>query len=336
MAAHIRALDARHYDFAGVRVRLESDSAAALEALQRDFSLFAAPFAPEALAWRLDLRRGTAVRRPGPGRPWAAWSEGTTRRVVYDDGATAWFDRARGLGAAASEDPLRLQETAHLAILAAVGEELDRRGLHRVHALGFERGGGAGLLLLPSGGGKSELALSLLMSRRARLLSEDTPLLDASGTVRPFPVRLSFRAGADLTGVPAERVRAYRRRRWGERRLVDADYFKDRVSGPVPLRWILIGEKADGRAARVRAASRADALAALGSALVVGVGVPQMAEWRLRLDASCAAGLVRACVSRLATACAAAARARTHRFRLSRSPAESAAALDAWLTSEGA
>jgi hypothetical protein len=323
-----------HFDFEGVRVRVESDSAAAVESLRRDFSRFVAPASGDAMVWRLQSRRADVRRATKSGRPWTAWSAGAVRHVAYDDGAYGFRDADRGYGELFSDEPVRLQEIAHLAILSAVGEELDSRGLHRVHALGFTYDDGAGLILLPSGGGKSELALELLARGDFGLLSEDTPLIDASATVSPFPVRLSFRAGADLGLIPPERVRAYRRRRYGERRLVDADYFESRLAGPAPLRWIFIGEKSERDGGpQLRPANKAAASAALIEALVVGVGVPQMAEWRLRPEFSCAAGLLQAGASRLHAAFVALAAAETERFRLAPAATASADALERWLKS---
>src|SRR5262249_10881386 len=119
---------------------------------------------------------------------------GRKRHCLYRDGTRLesgrrpgreWFritgDRAEGI-----------RETAWEAILSALGEALDRRGVHRVHALGVECGGYAGLVVLPSGGGKSTLACLLSLTQGpVRILSEETPLL-RNGWVYPFPLRLGL------------------------------------------------------------------------------------------------------------------------------------------------
>lgn len=325
------SLHTHHFDFAGARVRVESDSEQSADALRRDFSGFIAPPSGDALVWRVNLSRSQIARAPKKGRPWTAWSSAHIRHVAYDDGAYGYLDRDRSFGEIFCEDPVRLQEVSHLAVLSAVGEDLDRRGLHRVHALGFEKDGAAGLILLPSGGGKSELTLELLSRGTVNLLSEDTPLIDAATTVAPFPVRLSFRPSADLSAIPPHFIRPYKRRLFGERRLVDISHFSDALADPAPLRWIFIGQKSVAAPAELKPASRLEAMAALFEALVVGVGVPQMAEWRLRPDFNCAAGLAHACASRLHAAGAAAASAQAVRFRLAPTASESATALERWL-----
>lgn len=301
--------------------------------MRRDFSWFAvSDEGSEDVSWTLSLNPSP----PGPARGWRwrdfrAWDEGRLRRVVYDDGACASYDFASGRGEVSCAERVRLHELGHLAVLATVGERLDALALHRVHALGFVRGGGAGLLLLPSGGGKSELALRLLDEPGFSLLSDDTPLLGRDLVARPFPLRLCFREGADLSALPPDRVRPFRRRLYGERRLVDIEPFRARIAQAAPLRTLLIGRPADERPGAIFAASLADAVAALAAGLVVGVGVPQMAEWRLRPDPACAAGLARAGASRAAAAAAALARASRARFRLDRDAARSAAVLTRWL-----
>jgi len=321
------------FDFHGVRIRLESAQAQVLEALRRDFSWFSvADDRPPEISWTFCVREPAA----GPARGWRArdfraWDEGRTRRVLYDGGARAGFDFASGRGEAECADPLRLHEIVHLAVLAGAGERLDARGLHRVHALGFVRSGAAGLLLLPSGGGKSELGLRLLGEPGFSLLSDDTPLLGADLVARPFPLRLSFRESADLSALGADRVRSFRRRLYGERRLVDVDAFRARIAAPAPLRWVLLGRRADARPGEIGSAGAHAAALELAAALVVGVGVPQMAEWRLRPNAACAGALARAALARAATAVRALARARLGEFRLDRDPQRSAALLAGWL-----
>ncbi len=321
------------FDFHGVLVGIESEDAGMLDALRRDFSWFLSSKENRAtISWTLSLRLPSAGPARGRSfRDYRAWDEGPVRRVLYDDGARASFDFVAGRGEVSACEPVRLQELGHLAVLATVGEKLDAAGLHRVHALGFVRDGGAGLLLLPSGGGKSELALRLLSETGFGLLSDDTPLIGRDLLVRPFPTRLSFRSSADLSALPPEEVRTFRRRLYGERRLVDVERFRSRVGAAAPLRCLLVGRPAEGRPGAIGPVSPAATALSLAAGLVVGVGVPQMAEWRLRPNATCAVGLIGAGVSRAATAAAAFSRARRAEFRLDRDPARSAALLREWL-----
>ncbi|HEX4049198.1 MAG TPA: hypothetical protein VH309_15230 [Elusimicrobiota bacterium] len=306
---------------------MTAESGEALEELRRDFAAFGA--SDEKIP-RVTLGLCGRDCPPPPGASTWSWRGFGVRRVRggrlirYDDGAWArWDYRARSgtIHASARE---RLRELAYLAALSRAGEELDRRGLHRVHALGVSGPAGAGLVLLPSGGGKSTLALELLRRRSLGLLSDECPLVSSDGVVRPFLLRLALRPGADVSGLPPGSLRRFQRRGYEEKRLLDAAALGAEPGVAAPLRWLLVGSPSQGEP-RLEPLSRAGALAALVRSLVVGVGLPQMAEYMARAEP--ALGAIAA--SRLRAACVLAGRARLARFRLgSRGPAASARFLE--------
>lgn len=318
----------------GIAVLLESDSSATVDALRRDFAWFEATSErPGAIRLTLHARRppdgagGWALLRTSEFR---ARGAGALRRIDYSDGAAASYDFDSLEGSIWAPEPGRLHELAYLAVLSRAGEALDELGLHRVHALGFTLDGRGGLLLLPSGGGKSVLGLELLSaSERVGVLSDDTPVLDSRGRLRAFPLRWGFLPDADLSRVPPALVRPFARRRYGPKKLVDVEYFRDRVRDDVPLEWLLIGSRA--AEPRLEPASGAGALAALADQLVVGRGIAQMAEYRLRARPRDLFGLARHALMRLRAAFGAARRARVARFALGPDAAGSARALLAGL-----
>ena len=319
-------------DVHGWRARLSGD-ADALEELRRDFAAFAVPACGEP---REEIALVLADPPPRLGAGWPLWSarghrvraSGAERRVLYREGAATAFDFGARRGSVWCADPARLREIAYLLALSRAGEALDEAGLHRVHALGFERGGAAGLVLLPSGGGKSELALSLLRETGAGLLSDDTPLVDAGATARAFPLRMGFRATADLSGIPGRWVRPFVRRDYEPKRVVDHEFFRARVRDRLPVRWIFLGLGGPGEP-RFAPAGAARAAVALADALILGRGVAQMAEHRLR--PSDAAGLLRHALSRARAASALLRTASLWEFRLGNDPRRAALALAAFV-----
>lgn len=215
-------------------------------------------------------------------------------------------------------DPELLHEIAYLLILSTVGEHLDRRGVHRVHALGVSHGGRGILLLLPSGGGKSTMALRLLREPGFALIGEDTPLVERDGTLLPFPLRLGVRPGED-TGVAPEHVRTVRRMEFDPKTLVDIDVFRDRiVNGPVAPAAILVGERNLGRVSSIEPLAHAPALGALVKNMVVGLGVYQGMEFVLERGLGDLAGKVGVATARLRAAVRLLRRAPAHRFVLGR------------------
>ncbi|NNN06831.1 MAG: hypothetical protein HKL90_13105 [Elusimicrobia bacterium] len=320
-------------DIHGWRARLSGD-AQVLEELRRDFAFFVRADLTD-FAEELEL----IGQAPSPGRldGWPLWigrghricvGHGE-RRISYADGAAAAFDFTTRRGKVWSASPERLRELGYLLVLSRAGEALDAVGLHRVHALGFEWKNSAGLLLLPSGGGKSELALALLRHTEAGILSDDTPLVDSTATAHAFPLRMGFRPSADLSEVPERWVRPFLRSDYAPKRVVDYDFFRDRVRGGLPVRWLLIGRKSAG-APKISAIGDLSAATALLTGLVVGHGVAQMAEYRLR--PTDAWGLTRDAFFRARTARALLRRVQTRTFALGTNPRGAALALADFLS----
>lgn len=312
----------------GTSLRLTSESPA-LEALARDFAHFRAP--EDGCA---DVSLELVPSQPPASLPagslrlacakWRAYADGPRRIVRYEGGEAVVYDYAGERGTVYCADAHRLHELGYLVALSRLGRRLDAAGLHRVHALGFEWRGQGGLLLLPSGGGKTTLALELLARTPAGLLSDDSPLLDGRGRLRAFPLRLGLRPDADVSGIPPALVRAFERRYHGPKKLVELDFFKDRVRDDVPLRWLVVGRRGGARA-ELSASGPLPAARALAANLVVGWGVPQMTEYALR--AREALDLAEAGAARAAAALHALSTARLLALELGDSPAAAAQAL---------
>jgi hypothetical protein len=319
-------------DFYGSSLALDCAEAGILDCLRRDFEYFHDPSARCGSAMiRLELTRGAGPAVPRSG--WLRTSEyrvsdaGCRRTIAYSDGSLAEYDFRARAGKIWSVDSNRLHELGYLAVLSRIGEELDRRGMHRVHALGFGASGLGGLLLMPSGAGKSVLALELLRGGRLGLLSDDTPLVTRDLRLLAFPLRLGFGPGADLTGVPERWQRAMHRRCYGPKRLVDLGFFRDRVPRELTAKWLMVGKRVAGAAAGIEPAPRLTGLLALGLNLVVGVGIAQMSEYMLRPSPSLA-GIAG---SRLRTALSLTARLPVWRFILGSDTRQNAEVLNRFL-----
>ncbi|MBI5211564.1 MAG: hypothetical protein HY927_16470 [Elusimicrobia bacterium] len=337
------ATGALRLDFHGVRAALACDSPEILADLERDFAYFAATDRPGAEP-DVSLTLRLAAPPPGrvPARAFLRWRgvriahERGRRLADYDGLALLDYDleAEEGVLSSASRDLLR--ELGYLAVLSRVGEMLDRRRLHRVHALGFSYRGRGGLILLPMNGGKSRLALELVGRDGFELLSDDIPLLgDGGRTLSAFPLRMGLR-GDDWRAVPERFVRPFRRRRFGVKHLVDLDFFRDRVRASSPLSWILLGARDGRRRPSLAPCSRGAAAAALLSAMVVGIGAPQVLELMLPAPPFVAGTLrlARIAAGRARTALAAAARASCGRFLLAEDCGANAEALKTFLDGE--
>jgi hypothetical protein len=273
------------FDFYGLTVEVCSPAAELCEAVRRDFTHFEA--SPGAVHLQVEMQRG---RPPYETLPAMRASLISPRNVCYREGARKYVDYfGRGLAivddATArctihSEDDDLLHEIAYLYLLSSVGEHLDAMGWHRLHALGVSHGGAGFLLLLPSGGGKSTMALQLVRQPGFLLLSEDTPLVDRRGDVHPFPLRLGVRPG-EAADVPPQFVRTVTRMEFDPKSLIDLDYVRDRIGRTVPPAAVLVGERSTGEAAEITPLSRTAAFGAVFKNMVVGLGVYQGIEFVL-------------------------------------------------------
>ncbi len=276
------------FNFHGELVELRTECDLVREALRRDFSLFVAE-PPQRSGRRITV----TCRRTVP--PLAAVPELVScdiapRRVVYRTKTAHWISYYQGealakwdfeanTGEIWSENEALLHELAYLLILSRVGEAHDRRGLHRVHASAVAFGGRAALFVAPCGTGKTTLVLEAMKLDGACFLSDDMPLVTATGRILPFPSRLGVRT-ASVAGEGARRVR----REHGEKWLTDGDVFRERICPSASPELLVFALRKLNGAGTVRKVGKVWAFRQLATALIAGVGVPQVVEYFLRFS----------------------------------------------------
>lgn len=307
----------------GLDLQVEGDWPEVIESVALDFAWFGAP--PAAAAERIVIER-----RPPDFDSLGALTASfiTPRNVVYSDGgrqivdyfgrALCIVDRAARTATVQGEDAHLVHEAAYLYLLSRIGEHLDARGLPRLHALAVAGAQGAVAVMLPSGGGKSTLALRALRDQRVRILSEDTPLLDRRGMLHPFPLRIGVNA-TDAEELPEEGVRRIERMEFHPKLVLDLETFADRIETDArPLRHIVIGRRSLGREASLEPLPRRAAVGPLFREAVVGVGVYQGMEFVLQRGMRDVAGKAGTAVTRAACCAAGLARARVWKLTLGR------------------
>ncbi|MBI3800787.1 MAG: hypothetical protein HY268_27885 [Deltaproteobacteria bacterium] len=251
----------------------------------------------------------------------------TPRNVCFQNGKVTYVDYfGQGLAVFDRQDKRCLiygmdhdlvHEIAFLFILSTVGQYLDSRRMHRVHALGVSYNDEGILLLLPSGGGKSTMALELMRQPGFFLLGEDTPLIDRHGRIFPFPLRLGVHPDHN-TGIPPQYLRTVNRMEFDPKTLIDIEYFKDRLSEPVKASLILVGERNLGDVSEIVPLARHRAFKALVKYLIVGLGVYQGLEFLLERGLSDLLGKTGVIASRVYNSLSLLARVPAYRFVLGR------------------
>jgi hypothetical protein len=275
------------FDFYGLRVRVASAWPDVLDAVRRDFEWFERPGDGTDVDVTVERRVPRFDDYP---RARAAFV--TPRNIVYrqDDlqivdyfgRALSIVDEARGQLVIEGEDEHLVHEATYQFVLSRAGRHFDARGLARLHALALAGPEGAVALMLPSGGGKSTLALEALRSSDVKLLSEDTPLVDRRGFLHPFPLRIGINE-IDAELAPSASVHRIERMEFHPKLVLDLAAWRDRVeTEPKPLRHLVLGERSLGSEARLEPLPRRAAVGALLREGVVGLGVYQGMEFVLQ------------------------------------------------------
>jgi hypothetical protein len=190
--------------------------------------------------------------------------------------------------------------------------------------------------MLPSGGGKSTLALSVLrgQDRGIRLLGEDSPLLAKRGVLWPFPLRIGVHPHNLPADIDPARTRVDRRIEFDPKVSIDIRCFADRLSrAPVPARLILLGVRSTGTAASIVAASRLSAAKHFLMNSIIGVGLYQGLEFIMQKNAREAIRHSGLLLSRVRNNASLLRRARVYTYVIGRDRARNFAALQAFLES---
>lgn len=275
----------------GLRAGLFGDWHEVLEDLRLDFAWFEAPSGEQ-----LDVCVRVEQRAPDVDAYGHVPSKLVTpRNVVYEQNGTRivdYFGRAVSLveGSGSSvriqgESRQLVHEAGYQFLLSRAGEHLDALGRPRLHALGLAGVQGGVAVMLPSGGGKSTLALRALRADGVRLISEDTPLIDRRGRLHPFPLRIGI-SPTDAERLPHNHVRRIERMEFHPKLVLELAAFQDRIqASSMPLRHVVLGRRSLGREARLEPAATRAAAGAMLREAVVGVGVYQGMEFVLQRGA---------------------------------------------------
>lgn len=276
----------RQFDFYGVGVRVESNEEDFLSAVEHDFSYFLGTVDHSVIGLTLTNSKPDYDRLPE-----MTCSFATPRNICFSDGRFSYIDY---FGQALNicdrhanhfeiiTDDLELAcEIAYLTILSRVSEELERKHIHRIHGLGIEFAGKGTIILLPSGGGKSTMALSLLRhDDRFRLISEDSPLVQSDGQLLPFPLRIGVHPHMAPSDIDSRFIRMDKRIEFSSKMNIDIRFFGNQVSRQaVPAASLLLGTRYTGRRAKIYPVSKTAALRHAMTNSIIGIGLYQGLEF---------------------------------------------------------
>ncbi len=326
-------------NFHGVIVRVECADADIAARVSDDFPQFHSDAPAGAPAIELALIREEPCYDELPA---IRASIHTPRNVCYDAGDLTYIDyfgkalaiyrRSRQRIEVRTTRPHLLHEIAYLTLLSRVSEQLERRGLHRVHALAVSKQGRTAIVLLPSTGGKTTLALHFLRGGDGwRLVSEDSPLVDRHGRIHPMPLRLGV-VSEEPPPFPPEFVTFFERMEFGPKYLVSLRAFPGAIeTETTEPAWLFIGRRSLGKACRIVPVSRRAGFRALTSDMIVGLGLYQGLEFLLRRSALDLLAHTKLIAGRTRAATALLRRSRVYEIELGRDLDLNATTLSAFL-----
>jgi hypothetical protein len=133
-----------------------------------------------------------------------------------------------------SENFNKLHEVAYLIILSRVGKKLDLMGYHKLHAFAVAFGDIAVVCMMPMKGGKSTLLMELLKDPRAKMISDDIPLIDRYGNLLPFPIKIGLDRFNNEIHVddPKENIYQMHRSQYGTKTLISIKGIKEKIVSP--------------------------------------------------------------------------------------------------------
>ncbi len=308
----------------GYRFLLRCSDPDVRDAIAADFAHFHVDTGADAPAICLEIER----RAPDySGVPPKSASVYTPRNIAISDKERTWidysgralavYDRRTGSFRIRSLDADLLYEASYLFLLSRIGEFLDGRAMHRLHALALSLNGRAILVVLPMGGGKSTLAASLLREPDVRFLSDDSPFIARDGRVHAFPLRIGLLPDA-AGAVPPARLRRINRMEFGPKLVVDYDFFRDRVVDSAEPGLVFLGSRNLTCECRVEEAGRMESYRAMAANCVIGLGLFQGLEFVLHRSAFELAAKSGAAFSRLRNCRALLGRSRVLRLSLGR------------------
>ncbi|VVB54318.1 Uncharacterised protein [uncultured archaeon] len=272
----------------GVGVRVEGP-AKIVEWLRHDYGYFEGVASGVKLTVKADVAVPDLSKEPDVSaslyhEDYVAYDSGGIRYVVYFNGAFCVYEPGNSLMTVTASDLSVLYDVLHTALESKLGDLLDGKGLHRVHALAFTVDSFPVVVLLPVGGGKTTLALALLKREGVRLISEDTPLVSRDGRIFAFPSRLGVRNRDEAKSFEGN-VRTFQRAGHGEKTLVSAEAFSDKIQKEAGPPYVLIlGSRRSKGGLVFSPSGKFAALPRLLKNMILGLELPQALAYFMGLS----------------------------------------------------
>ena len=274
-----------------VSILIESDCSEVLELLKKDFWSYIDE-SQSSSGKTLKLELHNSLNRPS--FPSTVASMQTQNAISYDVGSVRYcdyygalysvIDFATNKASIYSLDLDKIREIAYLLILSIVGKIMDVMGLHKLHAFSVSFEKYALVCMMPSKGGKSTLLTELLKDNRIKMISDDIPIIDSSGMVHPFLLKIGLDTIPEEFNVmePAQNIYSMKRAQYGTKQLICTRGIPNKIENAQSVfsKVILMESfRYNGSTSQIAEGSWAKLFKGLFKHGIMGVGSPIIIEY---------------------------------------------------------
>lgn len=223
------------------------------------------------------------------------------RKIKYVDGACVEFDYKSEEASIFAADFDRAMDLFIQIFHSRFGKNLEKYGLYRVHACSISYQNRKALIMMPIGGGKSTLMLEMLKNPNVKIISDDTPLIDSSLNLYPFPMRIGIKEIPKHLKDFESKISKLNRFQYGSKFVLDKSFISNEVdwqTGGRPI--LLLGMP--GSESKISSVFKIQLFFYLLKEMVIGVGIPQIVELYLEWTMTDFLRLIKTGIGRLMTA----------------------------------
>ena len=273
-----------HLNFMGEGLLLKTNSPELLSRLSRDFSYFVSDSSQTSSRFSITslLEEGCSISIPQVDPTFIRKNSTSydSKGIRFNDygNLISSYDFKNEIGTLSSASIEKLHEISYLLILSRVGKYFDLMGTHKIHAMSIIYKDVCCVGMMNMGVGKSTLLLELLKDSEIELLSDDTPLVNELGEIKPFPLRIGVEQLPDGLEINSAEENLYEllREEYGLKKLICLHGLKNQI-GSSYSKLVLFEGTRGGRG--ISKSSKWKLWMALQRHMVIGIGLPLIFEY---------------------------------------------------------
>lgn len=282
-----------YFDFYSFKIKLVCQSDKISELIKKDFKYFLVDSVSPNLTIKAKITEGINHLIPDG----LIAKKQNSRAMTFQDGdlrfnffygkAVSIFDYKKSFVEIYSKSEDYLHELLYLVILSRQTKFHDLNGLHKVHAFGITKYNTNLVGMMDSKGGKTTLFSYFLDEDDVSIISDDSPFVNLSGDLLPFPIRIGY----ELNSYSRERLAKYEeksyhfeRDEYDAKKLIDILEFQNEISEKSHVNKTILfqGKRINSSdQCSYKKISKYKMWKYLMKNMVVGVGLPMVLEYYL-------------------------------------------------------